>query len=307
VRNVGANGYSDVALRDAIAAGDVQGPRMFVSGPILTPTGGHGDLNSLGPQFHFVPDGVADGVPAVTQKTREVIKFGADWVKLVASGGTTSKGTSPFLGQYSDEELVAIVTEAHRLGRKVAAHAHSAVGINQAVRAGVDSVEHGSFIDGADIALMKRRGAYLVPTLYEHEWAVAHAKASGLPDYVIKKAQDVEAQAVPNIARAYRAGVKIAFGTDVPVFPHGLNAREFSMLLRIGMTPLRAIQSATIAAADLLGQSNDIGSLEPGHFADLIAVSGDPTKDVTMLEHVLFVMKGGTIVKDETAQIGERH
>ncbi|HLW78060.1 MAG TPA: amidohydrolase family protein [Terriglobia bacterium] len=297
VRNVGAGGYSDIALRDAIDAGDVPGPRIDASGPALGITGGHCDNNLLAPEFHASSDGVANGVPAVMAKVRENIKYGAGVIKFCATGGVLSKGDSPELEQYSPEEMRAIIQEAHRLGRKVAAHAHGAQGIKDAVEAGVDSIEHGSFINEEDIQLMKQHGTYLVPTLYLSDWFMENYKSLGLTDDMVAKAKYVMPAARQNIGRAFREGVKVAFGTDSAVYPHGLNAHEFAVMVKLGLTPLQAIQAATINAADLLGWADRVGSLEPGHFADLIAVDGDPLADVTVLERVPWVMKGGQAVK----------
>jgi imidazolonepropionase-like amidohydrolase len=299
VRNVGASGYSDIALRDAIDAGDVPGPRIDASGPAIGVTGGHADANELAPEFQYRADGVADGVPALVAKTREIVKYGAGCIKIVATGGVLSKGDSPEATQFSDEEIRAVVAEAHRLGRKVAAHAHGAAGIKQAVRAGVDSVEHGSYVDDEAIALMKEHGTYLVPTLYLADWFLENAKAIGVPDYVLAKAKVVMPIARKNVAHAFASGVKVAFGTDAAVYPHGLNGREFAVMVKLGLTPMQAIQAATVNAADLLGWSADVGAIEPGRYADIIAVTGDPTTDVTALERVAFVMKGGEVVKDE--------
>ena len=302
VRNVGASAYTDVALRDAIDAGDIPGPRMDVSGPAIGITGGHCDENLLPPQFNYRADGVADGVAAVMQKTRENVKYGASVIKVCATGGVLSKGDSPGAEQFSDEEIRAIVTEAHRLGRKVAAHAHGASGIKQAVLAGVDSIEHGSYINDEDIRLMKERGTYLVPTLYLGDWFMENAQRLGVPPFIMDKAKAVMPVARQNVARAFKAGVKVAFGTDAAVYPHGLNAREFAVMVKLGLTPLQAIQAATVNGADLLGWSDRIGSLEPGRFADIIAVSNDPLADVTELERVRFVMKGGMVVKNERSE-----
>lgn len=298
VRELGSSGYADVALRDAIDAGEIPGPRILASGPAISPTGGHGDVNLLAPEFHFSDEGVADGVPAVIQQTRRNIKYGADVIKFVATGGTSSKNTSPDTGQYSDEEMRAIVIEAHRLGRRVAAHAHGVSGLKQAVLAGVDSIEHASFVDSEVTELLKKSKAYLVPTIYLREWRLENARKFGLPDYVIEKAENVRQVAFPNLSRAFQAGVRIAFGTDAGVYPHGLNAREFRVLVKLGLTPIKALQTATIHAADLLGRSDSVGAIEPNHFADLIAVKGDPTSDVSVMENVVFVMKGGQVVKN---------
>jgi len=299
VRNVGAEGYSDVALRDAIDAGDVPGPRMLVSGPPLGITGGHCDENFLPFDFHYSAEGVADGVEGVQHKVRETIKYGADLIKICATGGVLSHGDNPQASQYTLEEMKAIVADAHRLGRKVAAHAHGAQGILWASQAGVDSIEHGSYIDDAAIAEMKKDGTYLVPTLYLADWFLEHAEQVHVPPEMIAKGRTVMAAARKNVAHAFASGVKVAFGTDAAVYPHGLNAHEFAVMVKLGMSPLQSIQAATINAADLLGWSDKIGALEPGKWGDIIAVDGDPLQDVTTLEHVKFVMKGGEVVKNE--------
>ena len=302
VRNVGAGGYTDVALRDAIDAGGIPGPRMLVSGPPLGITGGHCDDNLLPFEYHHVADGVADGIAAVQQKVRQNIKYGADLIKVCATGGVLSKGDDPQASQYTLEEMKAIVADAHRLGRKVAAHAHGAQGILWATQAGVDSIEHGSYIDDAGIAEMKKNGTYLVPTLYLGDWFLENAERNHVPDFYLTKAKAVMPVARKNIARAFASGVKVAFGTDAAVYPHGLNAHEFAVMVKLGLTPLQAIQAATINAADLLGWSGKVGTLDAGAWADIVAVDGDPLKDVTALEHVKFVMKGGEVVKNDYAK-----
>jgi imidazolonepropionase-like amidohydrolase len=299
IRNVGASGFTDVALRDAINAGDVPGPRMLVSGPPLSITGGHCDNNMLPFEYHATGDGVADGIAAVQHKVRENIKYGVDLIKVCATGGVLSLGDNPQASQYTLEEMKAIVADAHRLGRKVAAHAHGAEGIRWAVEAGVDSIEHGSYIDDAGIAAMKQHGTYLVPTLYLGDWMLEHAAQTHMPPPLMAKAQEVIPAARKNIARAFAGGVKVAFGTDAAVYPHGLNAHEFAVMVKLGLSPLQAIQAATINAADLLGWSGKVGTLDNGAWADLIAVDGDPVQDVTTLERVKFVMKGGEVVKNE--------
>jgi imidazolonepropionase-like amidohydrolase len=302
IRNVGASGFSDVALRDAINAGDVPGPRMLVSGPALSITGGHCDNNLLPFESHVQSEGVADGVEAVQHKTREIIKYGADLIKICATGGVLSHGDNPQASQYTLEEMKAIVADAHRLGRKVAAHAHGAEGIRWASEAGVDSVEHGSYIDDAGIATMKKNGTYLVPTLYLEDWFSENAEKICTPAELIAKAREVFPAARKNVARAFAAGVKVGFGTDAAVYPHGLNAHEFAVMVKLGLTPLQAIQAATINDADLLGWSDKVGTIEPGKWADIVAVDGDPLADVTTLERVKFVMKGGEVVKNQYAK-----
>lgn len=299
VRNVGAYGFSDIALRDAINAGDVPGPRMLASGPPLSITGGHCDNNLLPYDYHATSIGVADGVESVQHKTREDIKYGADLIKICATGGVLSMGDNPQHSQYTQEELRAIVADAHRLGRKVAAHAHGAEGIVWAANAGVDSVEHGSYIDDAGIAAMKQHGTYLVPTLYLGDWLIDNAVQTHMPPPLLAKAKAVIPAARQNVARAFAAGVKVGFGTDAAVYPHGMNAHEFAVMVKLGLTPLEAIQAATINDADLLGWADRVGSLEPNHFADIIAVDGDPLQDITTLERVKFVMKGGTVYRNE--------
>ena len=298
VRNVGASGFTDVALRDAINAGELPGPRMLVSGPPLSITGGHCDENLLPFEWHAQADGVADGIAAVQHKTREIIKYGADVIKICATGGVLSHGDNPQASQYTLEEMKAIVADAHRLGRKVAAHAHGAQGILWAAQAGVDSIEHGSYVDDAAIAEMKKDGTYLVPTLYLADWFLENAERIGTPAELIAKGREVMPAARKNVAHAFAAGVKVGFGTDAAVYPHGLNAREFAVMVKLGMTPLAAIQAATVNDADLLGWSDKVGTIEPGKFADIIAVDGDPLTDVTILERVKFVMKGGEVVKN---------
>jgi imidazolonepropionase-like amidohydrolase len=301
VRNVGAEGYSDVALRDAINAGEVPGPRMLVSGPALGITGGHCDNNLLPLKYHAEGDGVADGVAAVQHKVRENIKYGVDVIKICATGGVMSRGDDPQASQYTMEELKAIVADAHRLGRRVAAHCHGAEGIRWASEAGVDSIEHGSYIDEAGIATLKKNGTYLVPTLMLEDWLLENMERIHLPDYAQQKARTIFPIAQRNLARAFASGVKVAMGTDAAVYPHGLNARELAVYVKLGMTPLDAIRTATVNAADLLGWSDRVGSIEPGKYADLVAVDGDPLADVSLLQHVKFVMKGGVVYKNQYA------
>src|SRR6202167_1776639 len=297
VRNVGARGFTDVALRDAINAGDVPGPRMLVSGPALSITGGHCDNDLLPFEYHAQSDGAADGIAAVQHKTREIIKYGADLIKICATGGVLSHGDNPQASQYTLEEMKAIVADAHRLGRKVAAHAHGAQGILWASEAGVDSIEHGSYIDDAAIAEMKKNGTYLVPTVYLEDWML---EKGNLPAFYRQKMVDVSAVAKSNIKHAMQAGVKIAMGTDAAVYPHGLNAHELDVYVnQLGMAPLAALQTATLNAADLMGWSAKTGTLEPGKWADIIAVDKNPLDDVRVLQDVKFVMKAGAVYKNE--------
>jgi len=302
VRNVGAEGYSDVALRDAIAAGDVPGPRMQVSGPPLGITGGHCDSNLLAPEFHFSAEGAADGVDAVVHKVREVIKYGADVVKFCASGGVFSKGDNPRLEQYSPAEMQALIAEAHRLGRKVATHAHSAISIRDAVIAGVDSVEHGIFLDEEGIRLMKQHHTFLVPTSYPLFWFEEHAPRMNLPPWVREKAAIIIPAAKQNMRSAFASGVRVALGTDAGVYPHGENGGEFWSMVTLGLSPVQALQAGTINAAELMGWSDRIGSVSAGKLADLVAVSADPVAEVRVLQHVQFVMKDGVVYKNDLVQ-----
>jgi imidazolonepropionase-like amidohydrolase len=297
VRNVGAEGYTDVDLRDAINSGQIEGPHMLVSGPALGITGGHCDENLLPIQYHVVGDGVADGIAQVQHMVRQNIKYGADLIKICATGGVLSKGDDPQASQYTLEEMRAIVADAHRLGRKVAAHAHGAQGILWASEAGVDSIEHGSYINAEAIAELKQNGTYLVPTLYLEDWML---EKGNLPPIYHQKMLDVSAVAKANIKRAVEAGVKIAMGTDAAVYPHGLNAHELDVYVnQLGMAPLAALQTATLNAAGLMGWSAKTGSLEPNKWADIIAVETNPLTDIRTLQNVKFVMKAGVIYKNE--------
>jgi imidazolonepropionase-like amidohydrolase len=298
VRNVGANDFTDVALRDEINAGHIPGPHMQVSGPALGITGGHMDENLLPYEYHVHGEGVADGIPAVQHMVRENIKYGVDLIKIGATGGVLSKGDDPQASQYTLEEMQAIVADAHRLGRKVAAHAHGAQGILWATEAGVDSIEHGSYMNDEDIAAMKKHGTYFVPTAYLIDWMQENGHLS--PFYA-QKMKDVSGVEKQNAIKAIKAGVKVALGTDAAVYPHGLNAHELDVYVnQFGMSPLAALQTGTINAADLMGWTDRVGTLEPGKWADIIATEGDPLKDVRILQHVNFVMKSGIVYKNET-------
>jgi imidazolonepropionase-like amidohydrolase len=297
-RNVGAGGFSDVALREAIDAGELPGPRLLVSGPALGITGGHCDENLLAPKFHFKDEGVADGPWEARTKAREVIKYGADLVKVCASGGVLSKGDQPGAPQYSLEEMRAIVEEAHRAGRKVAAHAHGTQSIKEAIRAGVDSIEHASLIDDEGLKLAKEHGTFLVMDIYNDDFILEEGLKNGMLPESIEKEKALGQLQRDSFARAVKAGVRMAFGTDAGVYPHGNNARQFAVMVRYGMTPMQAIRAATLDAAELLGWKAKVGSIEPGKLADLIAVRGDPLADIRSLQDVGFVMKGGTVVKN---------
>jgi imidazolonepropionase-like amidohydrolase len=297
VRNVGAEEFTDVAVRDGVNAGEIVGPRMIVSGPALGITGGHCDENLLPYEYHYKGQGVADGPWAAREKVREVIKYGADVIKICASGGVLSKGDLPGAPQYTPEEMQAIAAEAHKLGRKVAAHAHGTQSIKEAIQAGIDSIEHSSLIDEEGIRLAKEHGTYLVFDIYNDDYILGMGEKVGMLPESIEKERNLGKLQRANFRKAYEAGAKLAFGTDSGVYPHGDNAKQFSKMVEFGMKPMDAIQAATVNAADLIGWADKVGVLEKGHFADLIAVDGDPLSDIKVLESVRFVLKGGTVIK----------
>src|SRR5882762_10287294 len=299
IRNVGAAGFSDVAVRDGVNNGEILGPRMFVSGPPLGITGGHCDDNLLPFEFHHVAEGVADGPWAARTKVREVIKYGADVIKICASGGVLSKGDQPGTPQYTLEEMTAIAEEAHKLGRKVAAHAHGTQSIKDAIRAGIDSIEHSSLIDDEGIALAKQHGTYLVFDIYNDDYILQMGEKAGMLPESIEKEKNIGRLQRENFRRAFKAGAKIAFGTDSGVYPHGDNAKQFGKMVEWGMKPIDAIQAATINAADLIGVK--AGAIEAGNFADIIAVDGNPLENVPVLENVKFVLKGGAVARNDFA------
>ena len=298
VRNVGANDFADVALRDEINAGHIPGPHMQVSGPIIGITGGHADDNLLPYEFHVHSEGVVDGIPAVQHQVRENIKYGADLIKIAATGGVLSKGDNPGAPQFTFEELKAAAETAHMAGRKIAAHAHGTEGIKNSILAGIDSIEHASLIDDEGIRLAKEHGTYLVMDIYNDDYILNEAPKFGLPTENIEKEKMVGKLQRENFEKAVKAGVKMAFGTDAGVYPHGDNAKQFYYMVKFGMTPAQAIRAATSSAADLIGRASDVGTIEPGKYADIIAVQSDPLSDIRSLEHVDFVMKGGTVYKD---------
>ena len=298
VRNVGAPGYADVALRDAIAAGDVAGPRMLVSGPAVGITGGHcSDRNLLPHEYGVKGTGVADGPWQVRQKVRQNVKFGVDLIKTCTTGGVLSKGTKLDAVQYTLEELEALVDEARAHGRKVAVHAHGTAGIRNAILAGVDSVEHASFLTDDVIELAKERGTAFVMDIYVTEYILSEGQKSGMLAESLEKERAVGRIQRENFRKAHDAGIEIVFGTDSGVFPHGDNARQFSRMVEFGMTPAEAIRAATVRAADLLGIGDQVGRITEGFQADLVAVSGNPYEEIGVLEKVVFVMKGGVVHK----------
>jgi imidazolonepropionase-like amidohydrolase len=286
-----------VALRDAINDGDIAGPRMLVSGPALGITGGHCDSNLLPSEYDYRAGGVANGPWAVRAKVREVIKYGADVIKFCATGGVLSKGTSLGAQQFTQEEMNAIVDEAHLRGRRVAAHAHGTNGIKAAIRAGVDSVEHASILDNEAIKLAKEHGTYFSMDIYDSTYILSEGLKIGMLPESIEKEKTVGRVQRENFRRAFKAGVKMSFGTDEGVYPHGDNGMQMAYLVEWGMSPMQAIQTATMGSATLLGLQDDIGAITKGRFADIIAVDGDPFKDASEYTRVTFVMKGGEIYK----------
>jgi len=299
VRDLGSDNLLDVGLRNAIARGLVPGPRMLVAVSALGATGGHCDLPPLRPGLlrQELADGVADSPDGFRAQVRKQIKYGADVIKVCASGGVLSLTDDVDTPQLTEAELAAVVDEAHALRRKVAAHSHGATAAKRAVRAGVDSIEHGTYLDDEALALMKQRGTVLVPTMMA--MSGLRERMDGLPPPVIPKAKAALAQLPKMVRRALALGVKIAVGTDAAVYPHGRNAGELVLLVEAGMKPQDALRAATSAGAELLGISDRAGTLEAGKLADVIAVPGDPTRDIRAVEKVVLVMKEGVIQRDD--------
>ena len=299
VRNVGAGEWSDVALKQAINDGVVPGPRVYAAAHSLGITGGHCDDNGYRPDLREEPgvqEGIANGVDQVRAAVRYQIKYGADVIKTCATGGVLSAGDAVGVQQYSYEELRAMVETAAMAERRVAAHAHGREGIRDAVRAGVASIEHGSMLDAETVRMMKERGTYLVPTMMAFDAVVRGASAGTLAPWAAAKAREIAPHATGSVRLAIRSGVPIAFGTDAGVFPHGTNADEFRLLVGAGMTPMQAILAATREAAKLL-DARDLGAVQAGKLADLVAVRADPLRDVEALKQVGFVMKDGVVYK----------
>jgi imidazolonepropionase-like amidohydrolase len=302
-RDLGADDLIDISLRNAINRGDVEGPRLYVACFIIGATGGHADFTGFNPSIKMDtnPDftGVADGVDEIRKRVRNNVKWGADVIKFCATGGVVSEEESLGAPQYSLAEMKALVEEAHMWHRKVAAHAHGTEGIRLAVLAGVNSVEHCSIVDDEVLKLMVEHGTYMVPTMYALEYIVDNYSKKGYPEKTIRKAQSIAQAKRDGLAKAIKAGVKIAYGTDAKFMPHGFNAKDFDYLVKAGMTSMQAIRTATVNASDLLGISAKTGSITVGKWADIIAVSGDPIADVTVLENVQFVMKAGVVYKKD--------
>jgi len=301
VRDVGVyRALNDVALRDAINRGDIIGPRMYVAGAYITITGGAGAMTGMAPDiqlpwdFHY---GEANSPWEARQKVRLLVHQGVDHIKVLSTGAVLTHGSNPKSVEFTPDELQAAVDEASHFGLRVAAHAHAAEGIKNAIRAGVASVEHATLIDDEGIALAKQHGTYLVMDIYDDECIQADSKNGSMPADFLEHDRELGGIQRENFRKAVKAGVKLAFGTDAGVCAYGTSARQFAFMVKYEMTPMQAIQSATSAAADLIGRSSEFGSIKPGKYADLVAVSGDPLKDVTLLENVQFVMKAGVVYK----------
>ena len=297
IRNVGAGGYSDVALRDAIDAGDVIGPRILASGPPLGITGGHCDSNMLAPEYNERGEGVADGVDAVRAMVRKNVKYGADVIKYCGTGGVFSKGTRVGAQQYTPEEVAAIVDEAHMHGRRVAVHAHGANGIKVALKAGVDTIEHASLIDQEGLDLAKKNGAFLSMDILNTEYTQSEGPRRGEMEEFLRKDREVAQAQRDNFRKAVQMGIKLTMGTDTGVHPHKDAPKQLAYMVQYGMTPMQAIQAATKVGAEALGIEAEVGQIAPGYSADIVAVTRDPLDDIHAMDNVEFVMKQGTVYK----------
>jgi imidazolonepropionase-like amidohydrolase len=305
IRDVGSSAFLAVDTRNAVNRGEIIGPRIVASGPMISITGGHGDLNNYAPEvsYNWFPEergfAIADGVDQMRHVVRAQIKYDVDVIKVGATGGVLSKGDNPGAASFTLEELKVAADEAHNQGRKIAAHAHGAEGIRRAILAGFDSIEHASLADDEDIKLAIEHGTYFDMDIYNDDFLLGEAIKLGLPQENIDKERRIGRLQRETFQRAVKAGVKMAFGTDAGVYPHGDNAKQLSTMVQWGMTPAQALKTITFNSADLIGRSKDVGTIEVGKYADIIAVAGDPIQDITIMQHVGFVMKGGVIYKDK--------
>jgi imidazolonepropionase-like amidohydrolase len=297
VRNVGAADYDDVGLREAIDAGYVPGPRIVTAAISFGATGGHCDSTFFPPSMGQKNPFNSDSPDEARRAVRTLKKYGAQVIKICATGGVFSRGNEPGQQQLTYEEMKAVVDEAHMAGIKVAAHAHGASGIREAVRAGVDTIEHASLVDDEGIKLAVQKGAYFSMDIYNTDYTQAEGKKNGVLEDNLRKDREIGELQRENFRKALKAGVKMVYGTDAGIYPHGDNAKQFAVMVRYGATPLQAIQSATVTAAEALGRSKDVGQVAVGRYGDMIAVAGDPLADVTRLEKPVFVMKGGAVVR----------
>jgi len=297
VRNVGADHWNDVGLRQAVDEGKVRGPRIVSAGYSFGATGGHCDATYFPPSFEARNPYNADSPDEARKRVREIRKYGAQVIKICATGGVFSRNTEPGQQQMREDEMRAVVEEAHQWGLKVAAHAHGSSGIKAAIRAGVDTIEHASLIDDEGIALARKAGTFLSMDIYNTEYTQSEGRKNGVLEDNLRKDREIADLQRENFRRAHAAGVRMVYGTDAGVHRHGDNGRQFAWMVRYGMTPLQAIQAATVNSAEALGRQ-DVGVAEPGRWADFIAVPGDPTADVTLLEAIPVVIKGGVVEKD---------
>ncbi|MCL1080528.1 Xaa-Pro dipeptidase [Shewanella psychromarinicola] len=298
VRDLGASGYSVIATRDGIDAGEIPGPRIWAVGHAIGITGGHCDDNFPAPEAHAKAQGVADGPWEVRTKVRENIKYGANAIKVCATGGVFSKGTQVGAQQMTYEELKSAVDEAHLRGLVIAAHAHGTSGIKDAIRAGIDSIEHCSFMDDEAINMALKAGTYLSCDIYNTEYTLAFGAANGVPEANINKEKQVSQAQRDSFRKAVKAGAKMVFGSDAAIYPHGDNGKQFSRMVTFGMTPIQALQAATVNSAALLKQDN-VGQIKAGFLADIIAVDGNPLDNISLMENVTFVMKDGVVYKKQ--------
>ncbi len=304
VRNVGASSYGDVALRDAINEGDISGPRMFVSGPPVGILGGHcSDTNLLPSEYELTGENVATGPWEMREKVRRNIKYGVDLIKTCSTGGVFSKGTSLGAAQGTLEELTAIAEEAHARGIKVASHAHGTIGIKNAILAGIDTIEHASILDEDTINLAKEHGTYLSMDIYNTEYTLAEGEKNGVLAESLAKERAISKIQRDSFTSAVKAGVKVVFGSDSGVYPHGDNGRQFSRMVTFGMTPMQAIQAATSLAAEALDKTGELGCGDVGCRADFVAVDTNPLTDISVFEEVNFVMKDGAVYKRDGKQV----
>lgn len=301
VRDMGVSWpYTDIALRDAIDAGWVPGPRMQAAGAYISPTGGAGDALQFSPYVQVpLADVLADNEDEVRRMARQHLKNGADFLKILPTGAVFSKGAPPGVQLYSEEEIRAAVEEAAPWGRTVAAHAHGTDGIKAALRAGVRTIDHGSMLDDEAVAMLKQRHAFYVPTLFTSEWTLENEDSTTTPASELQRSRQIAEVKYASFRKALAAGLEIGFGSDAAVIPHGLNAREFAVRVRLGEAPMHAIVGATGLAAEIMGWQDRVGTVAPGRFADLVAVAGDPLRDITELQRVRWVMKGGVVYRDD--------
>ena len=309
VRNLGDDANASIALRNAINQGIVPGPRIFSAGGPIGTTGGHADpTNGFRANLEGDPgprDGIINSPEDAWKAVRQHYKDGADAIKIMPSGGVLDESSSADNAQMTIPEIEAVVAAAHDYGFTVAAHAHGAEAIRRAIIGGVDSIEHGTYMDDADMKLMKEHGTWFVPTIIAGKYVEEKAKEGWFPPQVARKAEEVGPVIQATAGKAYKAGVKIAFGTDAGVYPHGQNARELEYMVEAGMPNAFVLQTATTHAAELLKQSKDLGSIEPGKYADIIGVQGDPLTDIKVMQHVMFVMRGGVVYRDAQTSVAD--